>query len=220
MTSAATAGRRAEPRPAPPPVRRDRRSWTGWGFLGPFVAVFALVFLAPVAYSVYLSLFRDQLIGGTTFVGLDNYGEAARGRRSSGTSLGRVSAASSPCRCRSCSASRCVVALALDSGAAATAAASSASSIFLPYAVPAVVATLMWGFMYGTRFGLVGDINDALGVALLDPLSPDLVAGLHRQHRDLGVRRLQHADLLLGAAGGPARRCTRRPRSTAPASSA
>ena len=35
-------------------------------------------------------------------------------------------------------------------------------TIFLPYAVPAVVATLMWGFMYGTRFGLVGNINDAL----------------------------------------------------------
>ncbi len=45
-------------------------------------------------------------------------------------------------------------------------------SIFLPYAVPAVVATLMWGFMYGTRFGLVGNINDALGVSLPNPLSP------------------------------------------------
>jgi multiple sugar transport system permease protein len=48
-------------------------------------------------------------------------------------------------------------------------------SIFLPYAVPAVVATLMWAFMYGTRFGLVGDINDTFGVSLPDPLSPDLV---------------------------------------------
>ena len=51
-------------------------------------------------------------------------------------------------------------------------------SIFLPYAVPAVVATLMWGFMYGTSFGLVGDINDAFGVTLPDPLSPDLDARL------------------------------------------
>src|SRR5699024_4296254 len=47
-------------------------------------------------------------------------------------------------------------------------------SIFMPYAVPAVVATLMWGFMYGTRFGLVGSINDALGIALPDPLYPRL----------------------------------------------
>ena len=48
-------------------------------------------------------------------------------------------------------------------------------AIFLPYAIPAVVATLMWGFMYGTRFGLVGDLNEALGLSLPDPLSADLV---------------------------------------------
>ena len=28
-------------------------------------------------------------------------------------------------------------------------------AVFLPYAVPAVVAVLMWGFMYGDQFGLV-----------------------------------------------------------------
>jgi multiple sugar transport system permease protein len=48
-------------------------------------------------------------------------------------------------------------------------------SIFLPYAVPAVVATLMWGFMYGSQFGLVGDLNDALGTSIPDPLSADWV---------------------------------------------
>ena len=26
--------------------------WTGWGFVGPFMLVFALVFLAPIAYSL------------------------------------------------------------------------------------------------------------------------------------------------------------------------
>ncbi|MGW4027272.1 sugar ABC transporter permease, partial [Streptomyces sp. NPDC005009] len=41
----------AEPRPAPPPVRRDRRSWTGWGWIGPVVAVVALGVLAPIAVS-------------------------------------------------------------------------------------------------------------------------------------------------------------------------
>ncbi|CAM5279269.1 Sugar ABC transporter permease OS=Streptomyces tendae OX=1932 GN=GUR47_22685 PE=3 SV=1 [Streptomyces tendae] len=162
----------AEPRPAPPPVRRDRRSWTGWGFLSPFVAVFALVFLAPIAYSVYLSLFRDQLIGGTTFVGLDNYGEALGDDRF-WASLGRVSlflAVQVPIML----GIALLVALALDSGRL-YGRDFFRISIFLPYAVPAVVATLMWGFMYGTRFGLVGDINGALGVSLPDPLSPDLV---------------------------------------------
>ena len=48
-------------------------------------------------------------------------------------------------------------------------------SIFLPYAVPAVVATLMWGFMYGNRFGLVGNVNDFFGIQLPDPLSNNWV---------------------------------------------
>ncbi|MDQ0389637.1 multiple sugar transport system permease protein [Streptomyces sp. DSM 42143] len=162
----------AAPRPAPPRARRDRRSWTGWGFLGPFVAVFALVFLAPIAYSVYLSLFRDQLIGGTTFVGLDNYTQALKDERF-WAALGRVSlflAVQVPIML----GIALLVALALDSGRL-YGRDFFRISIFLPYAVPAVVATLMWGFMYGTRFGLVGDINSAFGVSLPDPLSPDLV---------------------------------------------
>ncbi|GGV63522.1 ABC transporter permease [Streptomyces griseoloalbus] len=162
----------AEPRPAPPPPRRERRSWTGWGFIGPFVAVFALVFLAPIAYSVYLSLFRDQLIGGTTFVGFDNYQQALQDDRF-WAALGRVSlflCVQVPVML----GIALLVALALDSGRL-YGKNFFRISIFLPYAVPAVVATLMWSFMYGTRFGLVGDINDAIGVSLPDPLSPELV---------------------------------------------
>ncbi|WP_228985210.1 carbohydrate ABC transporter permease, partial [Streptomyces sp. DH12] len=34
---------------------------------------------------------------------------------------------------------------------------------------------LMWGFMYGTKYGLVGDFNSAFGWSLPDPLSADLV---------------------------------------------
>ena len=162
----------AEPRPAPPPVRRDRRSWTGWGFLGPFVAVFALVFLAPIAYSVYLSLFREQLIGGTTFVGLDNYAEALKDDRF-WASLGRVSlflAVQVPIML----GIALLVALALDSGRL-YGRDFFRISIFLPYAVPAVVATLMWGFMYGKRFGLVASLNEHLHTSLPDPLSPGWV---------------------------------------------
>src|SRR5512133_539179 len=58
--------------------RRRRRSLAGWQFVGPFMAVFTLVFLAPIAYSIYLSLFQNRLIGGNSFVGLDNYQRALR----------------------------------------------------------------------------------------------------------------------------------------------
>nr|BFE72609.1 hypothetical protein GCM10020092_059100 [Actinoplanes digitatis] len=34
---------------------------------------------------------------------------------------------------------------------------------------------MMWGFMYGSRFGLIGNINEALGTSLPDPLEPSWV---------------------------------------------
>ena len=80
--------------------------------------------------------------------------------------------------------------------------------IFLPYAVPGVVAVLMWGFIYGDHFGLAADLNHLLGTDAVQAASAELDPRLHRQHRHLGVRRLQHADLLLGAQGraaGPVR---------------
>ncbi|MGW6144811.1 carbohydrate ABC transporter permease [Streptomyces sp. NPDC055140] len=162
----------ARPRPAGPPVRRARRSWTGWGFIGPFVLVFALVFLAPLAYSVYLSLFRTQLIGGTTFVGLDNYQQALQdGKFWEGVfRVGLFLLIQVPIML----GIALLVALAIDSGRL-YGKDFFRITVFLPYAVPAVVATLMWGFMYGTRYGLVGDVNDAFGVKLPDPLSADLV---------------------------------------------
>src|SRR6266571_3397263 len=53
-----------------------RTSRAGWVFTGPFLAVFAFALVAPIGYAIYLSLFRHQLIGGNTFVGLANYGQA------------------------------------------------------------------------------------------------------------------------------------------------
>src|SRR3954469_18172145 len=50
-----------------------RHSAAGFLFTAPFITLFLLVFIAPLAYALYLSLFREQLIGGNTFVGIDNY---------------------------------------------------------------------------------------------------------------------------------------------------
>jgi multiple sugar transport system permease protein len=144
----------------------------GWQFVGPFMTVFALVFLAPIAYSVYLSLFRTQLIGGTAFVGADNYTQAM-GDAQFWSAFGRVAvflAVQVPIMLFLA----LLLALAIDSGRL-YGAGFFRISVFLPYAVPAVVATLMWGFMYGSRFGLIGNINEAFGVSLPDPLSPGLV---------------------------------------------
>ena len=158
---------------APAPTRRRySRSWTGWGFVGPFMAVFALVFLAPIAYSMYISLFRQQLIGGNRFVGVDNYRTAFSDPLfwSGVQRVGLFLLIQVPIML----GIALFVALAIDSGRL-HGRNFFRISIFLPYAVPAVVATLMWGFMYGKRFGLVANMEDALGVGLPDPLSPDVV---------------------------------------------
>ena len=150
----------------------NRRAWVGWGFLTPFAAVFVVVFVAPILYSLYLSLYRDQLVGGTSFVGLTNYQEALTDP-TFWDAVGRVSLfliVQVPIMLLLA----LLMALVLDSGRL-YGKNFFRISIFMPYAVPAVVAALMWGFMYGTRFGLVGNINDALGTSLPDPLSPGLI---------------------------------------------
>lgn len=162
--------------PPAPTVKRSRvklrRSRAGWAFISPFMIVFILVFIAPIIYAIYLSLFRDQLIGGSVFVGLDNYVVAMQDQNL-WAGLLRVTLflmVQVPIMLFL----SMLAALALDSGRL-YGTSFFRLSIFLPYAVPAVVATLMWGFMYGTRFGLIGNINDVLGWNLPNPLAPDLI---------------------------------------------
>ncbi len=144
----------------------------GWWFVLPFLTAFALVFLAPIGYSVHLSLFREQVFfGGSSFAGIDNYATVVTDPRF-WESTGRV-------------AGFLLVQVPIMLGIALAAALAIDSArlhakgffrvvIFLPYAVPAVVATLMWGYIYGDTFGLVADLNEATG-ARLDPLSADFV---------------------------------------------
>jgi multiple sugar transport system permease protein len=134
--------------------------------------VFAVVFLAPIAYSIYLSLFRNQLVGGNSFVGLDNYIRAFQDTQF-WSSVGRVSmflVIQVPIML----GLALLIALALDSGRL-YGKKFFRITVFLPYAVPAVVAALMWGFMYGSRFGLIGNLNDALGSAIPEPLAPEWI---------------------------------------------
>jgi multiple sugar transport system permease protein len=153
---------------APPRRRRARTDNRGWIFVAPFAVVFALVFLAPLAYSVYLSFFRQQLIGGTAFVGLDNYLAAFTDPQfwDGFVRVGLFLVIQVPI----------MLALALAAALAIDSARLHASGfyrivIFLPYAVPAVVAVLMWGFIYGDQFGLAGNINDLLGGSVLQPFA-------------------------------------------------
>ncbi|GAA1635836.1 carbohydrate ABC transporter permease [Microbacterium flavum] len=156
---------------APPRKQRTRISveQRGWLFVAPFAIVFTLVFLAPLAYSLWLSLFRDQLVGGNAFVGIDNY-VTALGDEKFWDGFLRVLAflvVQVPIMLILALAA----ALAIDS-ARLHAAGFTRIVIFLPYAVPAVVAVLMWGYIYGDQFGLTSNINDLLGSDVLRPFDP------------------------------------------------
>ncbi|ATE58145.1 sugar ABC transporter permease [Actinosynnema pretiosum] len=135
--------------------------------------VFALAFLAPIGYAIGLSLFREQaFFGGSTFVGFDNYIQVL-GDSKFWESFARVSVflvVQVPIMLLLA----LVAALAIDS-ARLHAAGFFRIVIFLPYAVPAVVATLIWGYIYGDTFGLAADINGLLGSKTLVPLSGDWV---------------------------------------------
>ena len=60
----------------------------GFLFTAPFIALFLLVFIAPLAYALYLSLFREQLVGGNTFVGHRQLLDGLKDQRSSTASSG------------------------------------------------------------------------------------------------------------------------------------
>lgn len=155
-----------------PAIRRSRRSWTGWGFMAPFMIVFLFVLLAPVLYSVYLSVYDTKLIGGTQFVGMDNYIRVMNDPQfwDGVVRILKFFAIQVPI----------MIFLALGAALAIDSARLRASGffriiIFMPYAVPAVVATLMWGFIFGDRFGLVANINDFLSTNIPSPLTSSLI---------------------------------------------
>ncbi|MEV4774114.1 carbohydrate ABC transporter permease [Microbacterium sp. LWH12-1.2] len=155
---------------APSLRRREKLEWKGWAFVGPFMVVFTLVFLTPLAYALYLSFFQEKLIGGTAFVGFENYVRALTDPQF-WESFGRVVlflVVQVPI----------MLALALGAALALDSARLRGASffrilIFLPYAVPAVVAVLMWGYIYGDQFGLTANVNDFLGFEALTPFAKE-----------------------------------------------
>lgn len=129
---------------------------------------------STLAYAAYLSLFSSRLIGGSVFSGLSNYEQAfkdpllwsALGHIALfiliGVPLGLILSTS--------------LALALDSrkvwGGSWV-----RLGIFVPYAVPAVVGTLMWGYIYGRNYGLVTQVTRVFDLPVPDLLSTGSILG-------------------------------------------
>ena len=146
--------------------------WTGLYLVVPFLVVFAIGIVAPLLYAMYLSLYRDQMVGGNIFVGLDNY-FAALVDPLFYTGLGHV-ALYVVIQVPIMVVLALVAALALDSRRM-RGRSLFRIALFLPFAVPSVVAALMWGFLYGNDFGLVGQIRDFTGIDIPNLLSSDWI---------------------------------------------
>ena len=137
-----------------------RQSLTGWLFMIPFLIVVLAFLIAPLGYALYLSTQADTLVGGQEFVGFENY----------------VFSLTDPIflegvkRVFIFGLIQIPIMLFLSTvGALVIDVINTRLSrafrliAFMPYAVPGVVAALMWGFLYSESFGPFVGIAESLG---------------------------------------------------------
>ena len=128
-------------------------------FLLPFLLLFVAFLIVPLINALGLSVYKTTLVGGTRFVGIDNFHSAFVDPKFWGgiVTLIKFGAMQIPVML----ILALFFALVLDSG---TVYAKSffRISFFIPYAVPTVVAALMWGFLYGPAYGPFSQLATAM----------------------------------------------------------
>lgn len=119
-------------------------------FLTPFLLFFLLFFIVPLGYALSISLFADRLVGGTVFVGSQNYLQAFQDgafwdgvRRMLLLLVVQVPIMLGLAL---------TFALLLDSGVARLRSLFRLA-FFLPFAIPSVVSALLWGYLYSPNLG-------------------------------------------------------------------
>ena len=156
----------------------SRNAIVPWVFLTPALAVTALVLIAPLIYTIVISVFNTRVSGGlfavqqTVFVGFENFIVAltdaglwqgfgnviAYGLILAPVMLGLA----------------LIFALMLDS-IHARLTAFSRVAIFLPYAVPGVIASIMWGFIYLPGVSPIGEAFQSIGLPAPNFFGGDMV---------------------------------------------
>ena len=161
------ARRAAKPRRSGAEKRESR---TGWAFMAPFGIFFAFVFILPIVWAIYSSFFRQVSEGGgaygggslvNKFVGFQNFQYVIQSK-DFWAGIGRVliyTVIQVPLMI--------IVALAL---------AMLIDSFiirhvtifrlgyFLPYAIPGVVASIMWVFLYNGQISPIVKALEAIGI--------------------------------------------------------
>jgi multiple sugar transport system permease protein len=161
------------------PVRGRRERRTAWLLLSPALVLLFCFLLVPIGYSVWLSLHANTVSGGgllgvrrEQFAGLDNYRTALtdpvlRGAMGRMVEYGAVVVAVMFLLA-------VVFALMLDYGRTRLRPAWRVL-IFLPYAVPGVIASLMWGFIYLPDVSPIHDLADVVGLSAPDFLGSSTI---------------------------------------------
>ncbi|SDT26876.1 carbohydrate ABC transporter permease [Microlunatus soli] len=147
-------------RPRPGRRRRRRGGATPYLFIAPFMLIFLAMLVVPLIFAGYLSLFTTKLATGTEFVGLVNYAEALTDPAFLG-GVGRMIhylLVQVPVML----VLSMVAALVLDSGLLRFPKLFRIL-IFIPFAVPAVVGAVMWGYLYGAHVGPFAQLAQAIG---------------------------------------------------------
>lgn len=152
-----------------PPRRRARRNGAAGLFLaGPFALLLLGTVLVPVLYALYLSLFTERLSGlgfggpEQVFVALGNYLDVMTSSVFH-QSLGNV-ALYALVHVPLMLGAALVLALLLDSAVVRFKQVWTLA-VFLPYAVPAVIAGLIWAYLYSPGIGPLNALSP------VDPLS-------------------------------------------------
>jgi len=139
--------------------RREARA--GYAFMAPFMLVFTAMIVVPLFYAGYLSFFRHRLVGGNSFVGVDNFVRALSDKAFL-AGIGRV-ALFFIVQVPTMLLLALILALVIDSGRL-HAKRFVRLAVFIPYAVPAVVAALMWGYLYGPKYGPFAQLAKVLSL--------------------------------------------------------
>lgn len=169
-SQAARTARTARP-PRPGSRRRRARAATPWLFASPAIAFFAAFLIVPIGYALYLSFRGYRVSGGAfgrreeTFVGFENYATALSDPEFV-AGLGRsliYGAIAVP----SVLGLALLFALLLDHPRV-PGRSFARTAIFLPYAVPGVIASLLWGFLYLPSTSPVSYVARELGGSSVD----------------------------------------------------
>ncbi|HWD68736.1 MAG TPA: sugar ABC transporter permease [Solirubrobacteraceae bacterium] len=152
--------------------RAQMREWKGGLFIAPHMLVLALFMLAPTLYAVYQSLFTTKLIGGTSFSGFANYS----------TVLQSSEFWSGVDRVLLFAVIQVPVTLVLAFFFAVIFEAGVVpfdrffrTLFFMPFAVPGVVASVMWSFLLLPHFGPYVKILSDLSVKNVNFFSSGLI---------------------------------------------